>query len=63
LAGNALTQIVKYPTKATILRTVKAAEAAGVKVAGFRVEANGAIVIFDKSAAPVDEFEEWQESR
>jgi len=57
------TQAVKYPSKAIILRTVKAAEAAGVKVAGFRVEANGAIVIFDKSVAPVDEFEKWEQSR
>jgi hypothetical protein len=57
------TQAVKYPSKAVILRTVKAAEAAGVKVAGFRVEPDGAIVIFDKSAAPKDEFEKWQESR
>lgn len=54
---------VKYPTKAVILRAVKAAEEAGIKVAGFRLEPDGAIVIFDRSAAPIDEFEKWQESR
>ena len=52
-----------YPTKAIILRTVKAAEAAGVNVAGFRIEPDGAIIIFDKTVAPTDEFEKWQESR
>ncbi|MHA7871741.1 MAG: hypothetical protein ACX939_05260 [Hyphococcus sp.] len=53
----------RYATKAVILRAVKAAEDAGIAVAGFRVEPDGAIVIFDKSAAPLDEFEKWQESR
>lgn len=52
-----------YPTKAQILRTVKAARAAGVDVAGFRVESDGAIVVFGKNAAPQDEFARWQETR
>lgn len=52
-----------YPTKAQILRTVKAARAAGVEVAGFRVDADGAIVVFGKNAAPMDEFSQWQETR
>lgn len=53
----------RYPNKASIVRAVKAAEAAGIDVAGFRVEPDGAIIIFDKRAAPVDEFERWQASR
>lgn len=51
------------PTKAQVTRLVEAARAAGLKVAGFRVEADGAIVIFDKSAAPLDDFDKWDRAR
>jgi len=54
---------VTYPTRAQIVRAVKAAEVAGIAVSGFRVESDGAIVIFDQSAAPVDEFEKWDMER
>lgn len=52
-----------YATRAAIERALKAAVAVGMKPSGFRVEPGGAIVIFDASTAPKDEFERWEASR
>tara|TARA_R110000868_G_scaffold360648_2_gene622701 strand:+ start:2735 stop:2920 length:186 start_codon:yes stop_codon:yes gene_type:complete len=52
-----------YPTQAQIQRVVKAARKSGVDVAGFRIEADGGIVVFDRTASPKDEFSAWQETR
>ena len=43
----------KLPTKAQITRLIEAARSSGIDVAGFRIEADGAIVVFDKTASPV----------
>lgn len=53
----------RYPTQAAIDRAIKIARKAGIDVAGFRIEPDGAIVVFDKAAAPKDEFEQWQATR
>lgn len=58
-----MTRQKDFPTRAQIVRAVKAAEAAGIKVAGFRVESCGAIVVYDQANAPKDEFEQWRASR
>lgn len=53
-----------YPSRAAIERAIKAAEKAGMKPAGFKIEPGGAIVVFDATAAPpADEYEKWQASR
>lgn len=52
-----------YPSTAQIVRAYKAAKAAGMSPAGFKVEPNGAIVVFDASTAPIDEYEQWQANR
>lgn len=53
-----------YPTQAAIVRAIKAASAAGIKVSGFRIAPGGIIEVFDASAAPPrDEFAEWLASR
>lgn len=54
---------IKMPTKAQIERAIDAARRAGVNVAGFKVEPDGAIVVFDQTSAPTDEFSRWQENR
>lgn len=51
------------PTKAQIQRAIDAAKRAGLDIAGFKVEPDGAIVVFDKSSAPKDDFSRWQENR
>lgn len=43
------------PTKAQIERAIDAARRSGVDVAGFKVEPDGAIVVFDKRSAPKDD--------
>lgn len=52
-----------YPTKRQIRRAVEAARDLGVKVAGFRVGADGSIVVFEASDAPSDEFEQWRQAK
>ena len=54
---------LRLPTKSQIERVVKAARSAGLDVSGFRIEPDGSIVVFDKSATPKDEFATWLESR
>ena len=51
---------MSFPTAAQIKRAVNAAKAAGIAVAGFRIEPEGAIVVFDQSNAPADEYEKWR---
>lgn len=46
---------IKMPTKAQIERAIDAARRSGVDVAGFKVEPDGAIVVFDKRSAPKDD--------
>lgn len=54
---------IKMPTKAQIARAIDAARQAGVNVAGFKVEPDGGIVVFDKTSTPRDDFTRWQENR
>jgi hypothetical protein len=51
---------MSYATKATILRIVSAAKAAGINVAGVRAEADGSVIVFEQSAAPMDDFDKWK---
>ncbi|MDQ2892788.1 MAG: hypothetical protein M3R64_06835 [Pseudomonadota bacterium] len=50
-----------YPRKSTIERTIAAARAAGIKVGGFEVEADGTIRILSERNAPAanDAYERW----
>ena len=50
-----------YPRKATIERTIAAARAAGIKVGGFEVDADGTIRILTERSAPAanDAYERW----
>jgi len=52
-----------YPTKRQIRRVVETARDLGVKVAGFRVGADGSIVVFEATDAPRDEFEQWAQAK
>lgn len=54
---------MSYPTKATVVRLVKAAEAAGIAVASLHIKPDGTIVILDKTESPRDDFQRWQESK
>ena len=43
----------RFPSQAQIARAVRAAEKAGMKVGGYRVEPNGALTIFAYEAPPL----------
>jgi hypothetical protein len=59
-----MTPASAYPSRAAIERAIRAGQAAGMKVAGFKVHPGGVIEVFDASAAPpADEFEKWQANR
>lgn len=53
-----------YPSQAAIVRAIKAAKAAGINPAGYKVEPGGAIVVFEAAGAPPsDEYEKWRATR
>lgn len=58
-----MSRAATYPTKRQIRRAVETARDLGVKVAGFRVSADGSIVVFEASDAPKDEFEQWAQAK
>lgn len=52
-----------FPTKALIARTVAAARACGIDVAGFEVSAGGQIRVFDaraQASRPDNDFDRWE---
>lgn len=54
---------MSYPTSAQIARVIKAAQKLGLAVAGFRVGADGSIEVFDQSAAPTSDYDQWRASQ
>jgi hypothetical protein len=50
-----------YPRKATIERAIAAARAAGIKVGGFEIDADGTIRIMSEKASSNDSaYDRWQ---
>lgn len=55
---------LRYPTKAQIERTIAAARACGIDVAGFEITSDGAIRIIEPRAAPsipMNDFERYMD--